>query len=60
MKRLKDGAAAAAAKSAASDATATKASDIKNKLEYSRRAAAKGSAEHYPSHDGDHKDSSSS
>ena len=36
MKRLKNGAAAAAAKSTASDATATKATNLKDKIEHSR------------------------
>ncbi|EYE96951.1 CorA family magnesium transporter [Aspergillus ruber CBS 135680] len=63
IKRLKEGAAATAAKSAASDATATKASDIMNKMEYTRRvredASTNGSTEYYPSRDRDHKGCSS-
>lgn len=49
MKRLKDGAAAAAAKSAASDATATKASDLKSKMEQDAKNARYNASreEHY-------------
>lgn len=46
MRRLKDGAAAMAAKSAASDATATKASNLKDKMDESVQK------EHHPPHGG--------
>ena len=51
MKRLKDGAAAAAANSAASDATATKASDLKSKMDQDAKNARDSASreEHYRS-----------